>query len=260
MGPLMAAAIPAIGSLAGDLLGMAGQKQANFANAQEAQRNRDFQERMSNTSYQRAVADLKAAGLNPALAYQQGGSSSPTGTAARFENANASLKGSAAGAAQAFSDMRTANANRELTKAQTAKTAAEAQFTAAEAEARIRDLNTRADVSASNARDLETTRHWRNKEQQYRTAEQYWRGRWLNDTYGQRREELAAHIDGLRSNARESTSRAVLNELGQPEARNRARAEGSYWKKQWAPYINDAKGVSQFVPSIILNRGRLLRR
>ena len=55
--------------------------QADY-NAKQAQVDRDWQEYMSNTSYQRAVLDLLKAGLNPILAAGNMGASTPVGAMA----------------------------------------------------------------------------------------------------------------------------------------------------------------------------------
>ncbi|MBR5582694.1 MAG: hypothetical protein IKW25_04265 [Phascolarctobacterium sp.] len=61
--------------------------------AGQAQLQQDFQERMSNTAYQRAMADLNAAGLNPILAYASP-AASPSGANA---TGYASVSGAASG-------------------------------------------------------------------------------------------------------------------------------------------------------------------
>lgn len=59
----------------------------NF-NSTEAMKNREWQEYMSGTAYQRAVEDMKKAGLNPILAFQNGGASTPGGSAGTISGAS----------------------------------------------------------------------------------------------------------------------------------------------------------------------------
>lgn len=70
----------------------------NQFNAEQASIQRSWEEKMSNTAYQRAVKDMEKAGLNPYLAYSQGGASTPSGSSAH----SGSYSGSSRGVAHLF--------------------------------------------------------------------------------------------------------------------------------------------------------------
>lgn len=74
-----------VGKVGGFLGGLFGGKSQNAANRKLAREQMAFQERMSNTAYQRAAKDLEAAGLNRILALGSP-ASSPGGQTAQMQN------------------------------------------------------------------------------------------------------------------------------------------------------------------------------
>lgn len=115
---LLGGAAPILGGVASGLLGMFGQSSANKANAAMAREQMAFQERMSNTAYQRSTKDLEKAGLNRILALGSP-ASSPSGQTAQMKSTTESAASSAAQMATMIAQIRNIEAQTKKTQVET---------------------------------------------------------------------------------------------------------------------------------------------
>lgn len=136
----MAAVMGAIAQGVGDI---AGNLWTTHEQELQGRAQMDFQREMSNTAYVRGVQDMKNAGLNPMLAYSQGGASTPSGAMGGVTNPNIGGAISSAAATQsqvaqkenieADSDLK--DAQRQATLATIPKATNDARLSAASAAA-----------------------------------------------------------------------------------------------------------------------------
>lgn len=220
-----------LGGIFSGILGYLGQQDTNEANAAQAQKQMDFQASQSGTAYQRATADMKAAGLNPMLAYSQGGASTPGGAMATMQNSAAS--GVAATSsyyqqANARSDTELKNAQAKLSEAQTAheyvKTI-QSGFSAKQVEhvvERLRQQNLEGIGSSEGKLAFERSA----RERLQRQGEDYYAQESGGPRGSERHPFETPQLTEMRQRARGHAAGALLDELGA----SRARRESDYAK------------------------------
>lgn len=205
-------------SLLGTGLALGGQLMGQEFASDEADANRNFQMNMANTQYQRAVADLRTAGLNPMLAFMKGGG----------------VQGAVPGGSQANSPSNpfagaslSSAAHVELVHAQAEKAKAEAE-------------NIRAQIPVTHGMlgvqnlQMNLLRH---------QAEQLAAQTTLTDAEKRLVDERIKNAVDTGENIRADTGNikvdTILKELDVPRARNMAEAQKSTYMREIAPYTGE---------------------
>lgn len=237
-----------VGGALGGVLDIFGQVQSRRETKDAMYHTQQWQTDMANTAYQRAVADMRAAGLNPMLAYSQGGAATPGGGSPSFQAADYGKGISSALQARAITaQAEAAEAQPALVNAQAMKAAAETRATLASAQQteKLTDLIVRR-MGYQADQDEED---WWNRKQRALAdqhgfklrANELDRDNWYTEAYRKKGGLLDSELA-------DAAAEAYLKQLRVPGAENEAEVDRSDYGKD-RPYIHDAAAVAGGVSS-----------
>lgn len=206
-------------------------QQATANSAEAAYKQQEFQREMANTQWQRGVADMKAAGLNPMLAYSQGPASAPSGAGYPSMQAHPVSMGSISGS-ESFQTASQVGLTEAETDVASATAAERRQHTANLVEEMVRTMAEVDRIAVQNELTRAETIH----------VKQLALNAALTNT------KIVAETGKIKVDT-------LLAELEVPHAKNMAAAEESWFKREISPYLRDvgaaagaaAAGVGAYV-------------
>jgi len=212
----------------GSLLAYQGTQDTNAANREIAQQNNAWSAEQFASRYQTSVKDMQAAGLNPMLAYSQGGGSPPTAQQVQFQNPMASAQ-------QAFHQ----GAERDVMKQNIEKSKQDVT----QSEEQIRNLKAQnllieqqANLASSQARVADAQATKALMETPRVSVE---KAKLLADTNTALEQPKFIKQQTITSatQARRNKAESRITEADLARAKNEEAAQGSWFKRKISPYL-----------------------